>query len=67
MELGILHGKLSGSAIPMVSMDMRQLSIGVVVKHHAPTDAHPISKLHHDRINNKNISKKSSFSTCRVL
>ena len=56
-----------GSAIPVVSMDIRQLSIGVVVKHHALTDAHPISKLHHNRINNKKISKKCSFSPCRVL
>ena len=42
-----------GSAIPVVSIDIRQPSVGVVVKHHAPTDTRPIRRLHHDRISNK--------------
>ena len=56
-----------GSAIPVVSMDIRQQSIGVVVKHHAPTGASLTSRLLHDKISNKKISKKASFSLCRVF
>ena len=61
-------GSSVGSAIPVVSMDIRQPSVGVAIKHHAPNDARPISRLHHDKKkSNKKISKKSSFSLYRVL
>ena len=46
-------GSSMGSAIPVVSMDIRQKSVGVVVKHHAPTGASLISRLYYDRIRNK--------------
>ena len=47
-----------GSAIPVVSMDIRWQSVGVEVKHHAPTSASLTSKLPHDQISNKKIRKK---------
>ena len=56
-----------GSGIPVVSMDIRQLSVGVAVKHHAPTDALPISRLNHNKISNKKITKRSSFNPCRCF
>ena len=46
-----------GSAIPVVSMDMRQQSVGVAIKHHAPTSASLTSKLLHNKIINKKIVK----------
>ena len=60
-------GNSVGSAIPVVSMDIRQQSVGVAVKHYAPTGASLTSRLPHDKISNKKISKKPSFSLYRVL
>ena len=55
------------SAILVVSIDIRQQSVGVMVKHHAPTNAHPTSRCKQDKVSNKNINKKSSFNPCRVF
>ena len=60
-------GSSVGSAIPVVSIDIRQQSIGVGVKHHAPTGASLTSRLTHDKVSNEKMSKKPSFSLCRVL
>ena len=60
-------GSSVGSAILVVSMVIRQPSVGIVVKHHAPTDACPTSRLHQDKKSNKKINKKSSFSPFRML
>ena len=46
-------GSSVGSAIPVVTMDIRQKSVGVAVKHHTPTGASLISRLYYDRISNK--------------
>ena len=51
-------GSSMGSAIPVVSMDTRQQSVGVAVKYHAPTDASLTSRLHHDKISNKKDKQK---------
>ena len=56
-----------GSATTIESRDTRQQSIGVVVKHHALTDACLTSKQHQDKIRSKNTNKKVSFILCRVL
>ena len=56
-----------GSVIPVVSIDIRQPSVGVAVKHHAPTAMCLISRLHHNKISNRKVNKKASFSPCRVL
>ena len=56
-----------GSAIAVVSMDIRQQSVGVVVKHHAPTNTRPTSRRFQDQISNKKISKNSGFSLYRML
>ena len=42
-------GSSVGSAIPVVSMDIRQQSVGVAVKHHAPTGASFTSRLLHHK------------------
>ena len=61
-------GSLVGSSIPVVSMDIRQQSVGMVVKCHAPTGASLTSRLLHDKIGKKKkIGKKPSFSPYRVL
>ena len=53
-----------GSAIPVVSMDIRQQSIGAAVKHYTQSGASLTSRLPHEK---KVIKKKSSFSPYRVL
>ena len=56
-----------GSATTMANRDIRQPSVGMVVKHYAPTNASSISRLPQDQISNKKLSKKPSFNQCRVL
>ena len=56
-----------GSAIPVVSMDIRQQSVGVAIEHHSPTGASLTSRLPHNKISSKMISKRSSFIPYRVL
>ena len=60
-------GSSVGSAIPVVNMDIKQRSVGVAVKHHAPTSTSLTSKLPQDKMSNKKISKESIFSLYRVL
>ena len=48
-----------GSATTVASRDIRQQSVGVAVKHHAPTSAHLTSRQHQGRISTKKIKKKS--------
>ena len=50
-------GSSVGSATTVASRDIRLQSIGVAVKHHAPTDAHLISRQRQGR----NSSKKIKF------
>ena len=56
-----------GSATTVENRDIRQQSVGVVVKHHAPTDASPTSRRPQDQKNSRKINKKASFNLCRVL
>ena len=56
-----------GSATTVANRDIRQQSIGVVVKHHTPTDASPTSGRPQDQIISKKINNKVSFNLCRVL
>ena len=56
-----------GSAIPVVNMDIRQQRVGSEVKHHAPTGASLSNRLPHNKISNKKINKKPSFSPCKVF
>ena len=53
-----LMGSSGGSATTMANRDTRQQSVGVAVKHHAPTDASPTSKRPQDQIGSKKINKK---------
>ena len=55
------------SATTVVSMDVWLQSVGVVVKHHAPTDACHTNRWHQDKISSKKRSKKSSFNLCKML
>ena len=52
-----------GSATTVANRDIRQQSVGVVVKHHAPTDASPTSRRPQDQIGSKKINKKVSFKS----
>ena len=61
-----LMGSSVGSATTVASRDIKQQSVGVVVKHHAPTDTHPTSRQPQDKISSKKINKKASFNLCRV-
>ena len=56
-----------GSATTVVSMDIRLQSIGVVVKHHALTNACHTNRQHQDKINSKKRSRKVSFNPCIIL
>ena len=58
-----------GSAIPVVSMDIRHQSVGVVVKHHTQTDACSTSRLHQDKISHKKKVKSPvlNYAECSKL
>ena len=62
-----LTGSSVVSATTVANRDTRQQSVGVVVKHYAPTDASPTSRRPQDQISSKKINKKVSFNLCRVL
>ena len=66
MELGMSHGSSVGSATNVASRDTRLQSVGVVVKHHAPTDTRLTSRQNQDKIDSKKIDNKSSFNLFRV-
>ena len=55
-----------GSATTVASRDKRLQSVGVVVKHHAPTDACLTSRQNQDKIDSEKINKKDSFNLYRV-
>ena len=42
-----------GSATTMANRDIKQQSVGVAVKHHAPTDVRPTSRRPQDKISVK--------------
>ena len=53
-----LTGSSVGSATTVANRDIRQQSVGVAVKHHAPTNASPTSRQTQDQISSKKINKK---------
>ena len=53
-----LTGSLVGSAKTVTNRDIKQQSVGVVVKNHPPTDASPTSRRPQDQISIKKINKK---------
>ena len=55
-----------GSATTMANRDTKLQSVGVVVKHHAPTDDSHTNRLTRDHRSPKKISKKDNFSLCKV-
>ena len=65
-NLVCLTGSSLGSVTTVASRDIRQQSVGVAVKHHAPTDAHLTSKPCQSRTNSKKRNKKASFHQCKV-
>ena len=67
MELAYLKASSVGSAKTVKNSYTRQQSVGVVVKHHTPTNASLPNRLPQDHRGNKKTSKKVSFSLCRVL
>ena len=62
-----LTGSSVGSATTVANRNTKLQSVGVAVKHHAPTDNSLPSRQPQDHRGNKKTSKKVSFSLCRVL
>ena len=60
-------GSLVGSATTVVSMDIRLQTVGVAVKHHAPSDACHTNRWHQEKISSKMRSRKSNFNLCKML
>ena len=60
-------GSSVGSATTVVSIDIRLQSIGVVVKHQAPTDVCYTNRRHQDKISSKKKSRLASFNLYKVL
>ena len=56
-----------GSATTVANRGIRQHSVGVVVRHHASTDASLTHRQLQDQISHKKRSKKSSINLCRVI
>ena len=56
-----------GSVRTVLSRDIRLQSVGVVVKHHALTDACHTNNQHQNKINSKSKSRKTSFNLYKVL
>ena len=59
-------GSSVGSATPVANRDPKLQSVGVVVKHHAPTEDSHTSRLPQEYKSPKKINKKVNFSLCRV-
>ena len=53
-----------GSATTVVNRGTKLQSVGVAVRHHAPTGDHYISRPIQDYRSPKKINKKDSFSLC---
>ena len=60
-------GNSVGSATFVVSMDIRLQSVGVAVKHHAPTNACHTKRQYKDKISSIKRSRKSSFNSCKKI
>ena len=60
------RGSSVGSATTVVNRGIKLQSVGVVVRHHAPTDDHYTSKLPQDHRSLRKKSKKVSFYLCKV-
>ena len=60
-NLVCLTGSSLRSVTTVANRDIRQQSIGVVVKHHAPTSAHLTNKPCQGRTNSKKRNRKDSF------
>ena len=59
-------GSSVGSATTVVNRGTKLQSVGVVVKHHAPTEDSHINKLPQDHRSLRKINKKVNFNLCRV-
>ena len=57
-NLVYLIGSSLGNVTTVASRDIRQQSVGVAVKHRAPTNAHLISKTYQGRTSSKKRNKK---------
>ena len=55
-----------GSATTVANRDTKLQSVGVVVKHHAPTDDSLTNRPSQDHRSPKKIGKKLNFNQCRV-
>ena len=55
-----------GSASTVVNRGIKLQSVGVAVRHHAPTEDSPTSRLLQDHISLKKINKKDNFHLCKV-
>ena len=58
LNLACLTERPVGSATTMVNRNIRQQSIGVAVKHHAPTYARFTNRQHQNKTISKKINKK---------
>ena len=68
MELGMSHGKFSGKCHTCGKHGHKAAEYwSGGKKHYAPTGASLTSRLPHDKISNKKIIEKPSFSLYRVL
>ena len=61
------HGKFSGKCHNCGKHGIRLQSVGVVVKHHALTDACHTNRQYQDKINSNKRSRKVSFNPCIIL
>ena len=66
MELVCHRGSSVGSATTVANRYTKLQSVGVVVKHHDPTDNSHTNRLLQDYRSHKKINKKVTFSLCRV-
>ena len=55
-----------GSATTVANRDTKLQSVGVAVKHHAPTDDSHANRLPQNHRSPKKISKNLNFNLCRV-
>ena len=56
-----------GSATDMVSMDIKLQSVGVALKHHAPTGPRHTNRQHQNKISIKKKSREASFNPCKII
>ena len=55
-----------GSVTIVANRDIKQQSVRVTVKHHAPADARLTHRWHQDKISIQSKGKKFSLNLCRV-